>query len=156
MTDSITNLHFDNSFIKQLPADPVSENTCRMVTDACYSKILPRIPTNPELVCYSPEVAALIELRGSDCQSELFRNVFTGKELLSDMESYASCYGGHQFGHWAGQLGDGRAINLGEVVNKQNQRWALQLKGAGATPYSRHADGLAVLRSSIREFLCSR
>ncbi len=65
------------------------------------------------------------------------------------------CYGGHQFGHWAGQLGDGRAINLGDVINSKGERWTLQLKGAGETPYSRTADGLAVLRSSIREFLCS-
>jgi uncharacterized protein YdiU (UPF0061 family) len=65
------------------------------------------------------------------------------------------CYGGHQFGNWAGQLGDGRAINLGEIVNGRGEHWTLQLKGAGPTPYSRTADGLAVLRSSIREFLCS-
>jgi len=71
------------------------------------------------------------------------------------MQPYASCYGGHQFGHWAGQLGDGRAINLGEIINNMGQRWAIQLKGSGPTPYSRTADGLAVLRSSIREFLCS-
>ena len=64
------------------------------------------------------------------------------------------CYGGHQFGNWAGQLGDGRAINLFEI-NHNDQQWALQLKGAGKTPYSRGADGLAVLRSSIREYLCS-
>lgn len=56
---------------------------------------------------------------------------------------------------WAGQLGDGRAITLGETVNSRSERWELQLKGAGKTPYSRFADGLAVLRSSIREFLCS-
>jgi uncharacterized protein YdiU (UPF0061 family) len=64
------------------------------------------------------------------------------------------CYGGHQFGNWAGQLGDGRAINLTEVEHNQ-QHWAIQLKGAGETPYSRTADGLAVLRSSVREYLCS-
>ena len=68
---------------------------------------------------------------------------------------YAQCYGGHQFGTWAGQLGDGRAITLGEIVNSNKERWELQLNGAGKTPYSRFADGLAVLRSSIREFLCS-
>jgi len=68
---------------------------------------------------------------------------------------YAQCYGGHQFGMWAGQLGDGRAITLGEILNSKSERWELQLKGAGKTPYSRFADGLAVLRSSIREFLCS-
>ena len=65
----------------------------------------------------------------------------------------AACYGGHQFGNWAGQLGDGRAINLGEVVNGQGERWVLQLKGAGPTPYSRTADGLAVLRSSVRSLV---
>lgn len=67
----------------------------------------------------------------------------------------AMCYGGHQFGNWAGQLGDGRAMSLGEVVNAAGERWELQLKGAGPTPYSRTADGKAVLRSSVREFLCS-
>jgi len=71
------------------------------------------------------------------------------------MDPYAMCYGGHQFGNWAGQLGDGRAIILGEVVNGRGEPFTLQLKGAGPTPYSRTADGLAVLRSSIREFLCS-
>ncbi|KAI7755918.1 hypothetical protein M8C21_015539, partial [Ambrosia artemisiifolia] len=69
--------------------------------------------------------------------------------------SYARSYGGHLLGKWAGQLGDGRAITLGEFVNSKSQRWELQLKGAGKTPYGRFADGLAVLHSSIREFLCS-
>ena len=69
--------------------------------------------------------------------------------------SYAQCYGGHQFGTWAGQLGDGRAITIAEVVNRSGQRYDLQLKGAGMTPYSRRADGRAVLRSSIREYVCS-
>ena len=71
------------------------------------------------------------------------------------MDPFAMCYGGHQFGNWAGQLGDGRAINLGEVKTENSDHWTLQLKGAGPTPYSRTADGLAVLRSSVREFLCS-
>ena len=71
------------------------------------------------------------------------------------MQPYAARYGGHQFGHWAGQLGDGRAITLGEVLGPDGIRRELQLKGAGRTPYSRTADGRAVLRSSVREFLCS-
>jgi uncharacterized protein YdiU (UPF0061 family) len=71
------------------------------------------------------------------------------------MQPYAARYGGHQFGHWAGQLGDGRAITLAEVVNARGARYELQLKGAGLTPYSRTADGRAVLRSSVREFMCS-
>jgi serine/tyrosine/threonine adenylyltransferase len=81
--------------------------------------------------------------------------VFGGNALLDGMQPYAANYGGHQFGNWAGQLGDGRAITLGETVNARGERWELQLKGAGPTPYSRTADGRAVLRSSIREFLCS-
>ncbi|KAL9678598.1 hypothetical protein QQ045_016446 [Rhodiola kirilowii] len=81
--------------------------------------------------------------------------IFSGATLPVGSLPYAQCYGGHQFGTWAGQLGDGRAITLGEVINSKSERWELQLKGAGKTPYSRFADGLAVLRSSIREFLCS-
>ena len=82
-------------------------------------------------------------------------DVFAGNLLLPGMRPHAMCYGGHQFGHWAGQLGDGRAINLGEVPDRAGTLQMLQLKGAGPTPYSRTADGLAVLRSSVREFLCS-
>jgi uncharacterized protein YdiU (UPF0061 family) len=78
-----------------------------------------------------------------------------GNTLAPGSEPYAANYGGHQFGHWAGQLGDGRAITLGEAVNAAGQRLELQLKGAGPTPYSRSADGRAVLRSSVREFLVS-
>jgi len=109
----------------------------------------------PQLLIHSQDVANLLDFNEDDCQTPLFQDVFSGNALLDDMKPYAMCYGGHQFGNWAGQLGDGRAINLGEVATKQGQHFALQLKGAGATPYSRTADGLAVLRSSIREFLCS-
>jgi uncharacterized protein YdiU (UPF0061 family) len=94
-------------------------------------------------------------LSAAEFESGLAAEVFSGNRLLGGMDPYAMCYGGHQFGNWAGQLGDGRAINLGEVVNGRGQRWVLQLKGAGPTPYSRTADGLAVLRSSLREFVCS-
>ncbi|HVK55392.1 MAG TPA: YdiU family protein, partial [Burkholderiales bacterium] len=87
--------------------------------------------------------------------SPLFAQVFGGNALLDGMQPYAANYGGHQFGNWAGQLGDGRAITLGEMINAKGERWELQLKGAGPTPYSRRADGRAVLRSSVREFLCS-
>jgi len=85
-----------------------------------------------------------------DIQSNQFLEVMTGNSIIENSKPFAMCYAGHQFGNWAGQLGDGRAINLGEIKN-----WAIQLKGAGPTPYSRTADGLAVLRSSIREYLCS-
>ena len=80
--------------------------------------------------------------------------VLGGGQVVEGMDPYAQRYGGHQFGNWAGQLGDGRAITLGEV-QLATEVLELQLKGAGSTPYSRFADGKAVLRSSIREFLCS-
>jgi uncharacterized protein YdiU (UPF0061 family) len=117
--------------------------------------VLPRAVARPALVAYSTEVAELLDLSPRICETSEFAEALVGNRVLSDMDPYATCYGGHQFGNWAGQLGDGRAINLGEVVNRRGQRWALQLKGAGPTPYSRSADGLAVLRSSLREFLCS-
>ena len=94
-------------------------------------------------------------LTEADAASPAFAQVFGGNALLEGMQPHASNYGGHQFGNWAGQLGDGRAITLGEAVAPDGRHWELQLKGAGPTPYSRRADGRAVLRSSIREFLCS-
>lgn len=151
----LDNLNFDNCFIRELPADAETINNRRQVIGACYSHVLPTPVTGPQTVSYSREVAELLDLAPEVCVSDDFTEVFAGNRLASGMVSYACCYGGHQFGHWAGQLGDGRAINLGEVINRKGERWALQLKGAGPTPYSRTADGLAVLRSSVREFLCS-
>lgn len=151
----LAKLNFDNRFVRELPADPERANFRRQVYSACYSRVQPKPVKAPRLLAYSKEMAGLLGLSEGTCQSEPFCQVFVGNRLLPEMDTYATCYGGHQFGQWAGQLGDGRAINLGEVINDQGQRWALQLKGAGPTPYSRSADGLAVLRSSIREFLCS-
>ena len=148
-------LNFDNAFVRELPADPDPDNKLRQVHNACYSRVQPTPAAAPQLVAYAAEVARLLDLEPAYCASQEFAQVFAGNLLLSGMEPYACCYGGHQFGSWAGQLGDGRAINLGEIVNRRGERWALQLKGAGPTPYSRRADGLAVLRSSVREFLCS-
>jgi uncharacterized protein YdiU (UPF0061 family) len=148
-------LHFDNSFVRELPGEAETLRAVRGVRGACFSPIAPVPVSAPRLVAASSEVARLLELSEANCASETFLQVFSGNALLPGMAPYAACYGGHQFGAWAGQLGDGRAISLGEVVNAAGQRWELQLKGAGATPYSRSADGRAVLRSSIREFLCS-
>ena len=151
----LASLRFDNRFTRMLPADPVTENSRRQVFNACYSRVVPVRPVAPQLVAYSPETAALIDLDAAACTSPLFTRVFSGDLVLPGMDPHAACYGGHQFGNWAGQLGDGRAINLGETVNRRGEHWTLQLKGAGPTPYSRRADGLAVMRSSLREFLCS-
>ncbi len=152
---SLDALEFDNRFTASLPADPETENFCRQVYGASYSRVTPRPVVAPQRVAFSPEVAALLDLDPAVCRTEDFAQVFAGNRLLPGMDPHAMCYGGHQFGNWAGQLGDGRAINLGEVHSRSGQHWMLQLKGAGKTPYSRHADGLAVLRSSLREFLCS-
>jgi len=152
---AIENLNFDNRFVQELPADPDPANSRRPVYAACYSRVKPQRVLAPQLVAYSKEVADLLDMPPSVCESAYFTQLMAGNILAPRMDPYATCYGGHQFGNWAGQLGDGRAINLGEIVNRRSQRWALQLKGAGPTPYSRTADGLAVLRSSIREFLCS-
>ncbi|ATG92103.1 protein adenylyltransferase SelO [Methylomonas koyamae] len=148
-------LRFDNRFVRELPGDAETDNFRRQVYGACYSLVQPTPVKSPRLVAYSPEVAAELGLSEEDCLSEDFCRVFAGNRLAAGMQPFAMCYGGHQFGHWAGQLGDGRAINLGEAVCPDGRRRTLQLKGAGRTPYSRSADGLAVLRSSIREFLCS-
>ena len=122
---------------------------------AAYSRVDPTPVAGPTLVAWSREMAETLGFTPEDVASDEFAEIFAGNRLLPGMDPFAMCYGGHQFGSWAGQLGDGRAINLGEVVNSKAERWVLQLKGAGLTPYSRTADGLAVLRSSVREFLCS-
>ena len=146
---------FDNAFVRELPGDPYHGPQRRQVHGALYSHVQPTPVAAPRLIAWSPEVAALVGIDAGDIESPQFAQVFAGNAVEPGMEPYAANYGGHQFGHWAGQLGDGRAITLGEVINQAGQRWELQLKGAGPTPYSRTADGRAVLRSSIREFLCS-
>ncbi len=148
-------LTFDNRFTRELPADPETANARRQVTRACYSRVQPTKVAQPQLVAYAWEVAEELGLSRAFCESDDFPHIFSGNRVLDGMDPYAMCYGGHQFGNWAGQLGDGRAINLGEIIGPTGKRWVVQLKGAGLTPYSRSADGLAVLRSSIREFLCS-
>lgn len=148
-------LQFDNRFVQELAGDPLTTNVSRQVHGALWSKVLPTAVKAPELLSYSPEVAELLGWSAGDMQSSDAAQILSGNQLLDGMFPVATCYGGHQFGNWAGQLGDGRAISLGESVNAQGQRWELQLKGAGRTPYSRNADGRAVLRSSVREYLCS-
>ncbi|APG65480.1 hypothetical protein LPB136_08975 [Tenacibaculum todarodis] len=147
-------LNIQDTFNKELPADTILENSRRQVVNSCYSFVTPTKTAKPSLVHVSKEMLETIGLTSEDAKSDDFLNVFTGNEILENTQPFAMCYGGHQFGNWAGQLGDGRAINLTEIVHN-NKRWAIQLKGAGETPYSRTADGLAVLRSSVREYLCS-
>ena len=139
-----------NQFTYQLPGDPNFERKSRQVEASVYSFVSPIKTSKPKLIHVSKEIQSILGFSDEDIQSREFLEVVTGNALFKNSKPYAMCYGGHQFGNWAGQLGDGRAINLGEIND-----WTLQLKGAGPTPYSRSADGLAVLRSSIREYLCS-
>ena len=151
----VSRLRFDNAFVNELPGERDGGTTPRQVVGALYSQVQPTPVPAPRLVAHSPDVARLVGLTPHDVEAPAFAAIFGGNALTAGMVPYATNYGGHQFGHWAGQLGDGRAISLGEVVTTEGARWELQLKGAGPTPYSRRADGRAVLRSSIREFLCS-
>lgn len=123
-----------------------------------YTRLMPTPLPAPYLVAASPSAAALIQLDPSAFTDQHFLEVVTGNRTLPDSKPLAAVYSGHQFGVWAGQLGDGRAILLGDLPAPGTEApgiLELQLKGAGLTPYSRMGDGRAVLRSSIREFLCS-
>jgi len=108
----------------------------------------------PYLVAVSPTAAQLIGLEPAALSSEDGIATLIGNRVAERSQPLAAVYSGHQFGVWAGQLGDGRAILLGDIATVEGPI-ELQLKGAGITPYSRMGDGRAVLRSSIREFLCS-
>ena len=148
-------LQFDDLLVRSLTADPEQENFCRQVSKACYSRVRPTPVSAPSVVAVSREMVTRLGLSADAADTDWFRDVFSGNQVLDGMDPYANCYGGHQFGGWAGQLGDGRAITLGEVIGQNQERWEIQLKGAGPTPYSRRGDGRAVMRSSVREFLCS-
>ncbi len=133
----------------------VFDNGFARLPEAYYSRVCPTPVPDPYLICYSPEALALLDLDESEITRPETIEILAGNQLLPKMDAMAALYAGHQFGHYVPQLGDGRAILLGEVKNAAGEGWEVQLKGAGRTPYSRGGDGRAVLRSSIREFLCS-
>ena len=141
-------MRWHRRFLDETPGDPTVGGRPRQVPGACWSKVNPTPPPAPKLALWCPEMGEALGLERGGAE------VLGGGPVVAGMAPYAQRYGGHQFGNWAGQLGDGRAITLGEV-EVDNRFWELQLKGAGLTPYSRTADGKAVLRSSIREYLCS-
>lgn len=151
MTD-IFKLKILSPFTEHLPADPVRENYSRQVYQSCFSWVETRVPSKPAWVHMSQDYMKELGLRIVDEKAGL--QLLTGAKPFPNFQAYAMCYGGHQFGNWAGQLGDGRAIIVADVEVKGGPL-QFQLKGAGSTPYSRGSDGLAVLRSSIREYLCS-
>jgi uncharacterized protein YdiU (UPF0061 family) len=130
-------------------------NTFAKLPERFYSKVKPTGISNPYLVSFNTDAARLIDLHPEEALRPEFAEYFGGSRMLPGSEPLAMLYAGHQFGHYVQQLGDGRAILLGEVRNSNGDSWDLQLKGAGLTPFSRDGDGRAVLRSSIREYLCS-
>lgn len=142
-------------FLDHLPGDTDDRPVSRQVHGAAWSRVRPTPVAAPRLLAWSRPLAKELGLDESLFAEARTANVLAGNDLFPGMEPYAAAYGGHQFGHWAGQLGDGRAITLGELQGPDGRVHELQLKGAGPTAYSRRADGRAVLRSSIREFLCS-
>lgn len=109
----------------------------------------------PRLLAFNKDAAALLGLDPAEAQKPEFVALFSGNAVPAGAHPFSQLYAGHQFGAWAGQLGDGRAISLGQLRNAHGEPWDVQLKGAGATPYSRFADGRAVLRSTVREYLAS-
>ena len=145
---SLGSLNWISRFTDETPGDNQFGGLPRQVPGVCWSRVNPTPTPNPAVRIWSTEMAEELGLEAKE------NDILGGKKLSLGMHPYAQRYGGHQFGNWAGQLGDGRAITLGEVDTGE-RTLELQLKGSGVTPYSRFSDGKAVLRSSIREFLCS-
>lgn len=136
-------IRFDNRALRALPLDPSEENVPRAVPGACFSRVRPTPVRNPQLVALSLPALALLGLKEPrtpreeaelEAEAALY---FSGNRTLPGSEPAAHCYCGHQFGSFAGQLGDGAAVYLGEVLNPRGERWEIQLKGAGLTPFSR-------------------
>lgn len=131
------------------------DNTFARLSASFHSRLKPTPLAKPYLVSFNANAAQLIDLASDESSRQDFAECFAGNRLLAGSEPLSMLYAGHQFGHYVPQLGDGRAMLLGEIRNSAGEYWDLQLKGAGPTPYSRNGDGRAVLRSSIREYLCS-
>lgn len=167
---NLSSNNFINDFTEAFDGDLSGNPQPRQTPGVLYSLVMPDPVVQPQLLAWTSDLA---EALGIDAPNELDVKVLGGNFVNATMRPYAACYAGHQFGNWAGQLGDGRAITLGEWplplasalnvppltpasnVSPLSTSWELQLKGAGLTPYSRRADGRAVLRSSVREYLMS-
>ena len=151
---SLEDISFDNRNLRNLPIDPERRIFDRQVTNSIFSLVEPTPVINPTVLAKSVDAFALLGV--TNVKDDEISKYLSGNSILNGSTPASHCYCGHQFGSFAGQLGDGAAMYLGEVINNETgMRWELQLKGAGPTPYSRTADGRKVLRSSVREFLCS-
>jgi len=139
-------------FTEIFPGDFSGNTIQRNTPKVLFSTVEPVGFENPELIIFNEKLSEEIGLEEFN-EDDL--NFLAATHLPENIKTYATAYAGHQFGNWAGQLGDGRAILAGEITNEAGEKNEIQWKGAGATPYSRHADGRAVLRSSVREYLMS-
>ncbi|MDR2230361.1 MAG: YdiU family protein [Flavobacteriaceae bacterium] len=136
-------------FKEAFPGDNTYNNYPRQTPGVLYALVEPMEFPKPELILFNEELGEELMISKDNI------GLFSGQMLPEGVSTYATAYAGHQFGNWAGQLGDGRAINIGEVKSRSGKNIELQYKGAGSTPYSRNADGRAVFRSSLREYLMS-
>lgn len=150
--ETLSSKIFRNTFVEAFEGDESGLKQPRQTHKVLYSKVLPTPVSRPSLLAWSDDLAKELKMEKA---GEKEVAILSGNLVTPSMQPYAACYGGHQFGNWAGQLGDGRAITLGEWKVPEGKSWELQLKGPGPTPYSRRADGRAVLRSSVREYLMS-
>ena len=142
--------NINQNFTQKFPGDFSEKTMQRQTPEVLFCFIKPAEFDNTKLIDFNENLSVEIGLGALENDKDFL----VAQNLPSNVRTYATAYAGHQFGNWAGQLGDGRAIYAGEIIN-ENHQTEIQWKGAGATPYSRHADGRAVLRSSIREYLMS-
>ena len=131
------------------------DNTYRTLPEDFYHLVKPTPFINPHLVALNSDAGDLLNLDPGEFRREEFLEFFSCNKLMSGSDPLAMAYTGHQFGVYNPDIGDGRAILLGQVRNSKGESWDLHLKGSGRTRYSRVFDGRAVLRSCIREYLCS-
>ncbi|XP_077977550.1 protein nucleotidyltransferase YdiU-like [Glandiceps talaboti] len=147
----------DSLLLATFPVDKEEKIYVREVKDVLFSRVLPSPLQTPVKLAavVQPVLEDILDLHMDVTKTDYFLAFVSGNTIVTDSTPLSHRYGGHQFGNWADQLGDGRAHLLGEYLNRKGERWELQLKGSGLTPYSRRGDGKAVIRSSVREFLCS-
>lgn len=151
--ESLVNKKYQSQFVAHFPGDDSGSLLPRPTPGALWAMAMPTKVRSPKLLAWSQDLANSLGMEHP--REPLEVAVLAGNYVTETMRPYAACYAGHQFGSWAGQLGDGRAITLGEWLDENRLSWDVQLKGAGLTAYSRRADGRAVLRSSVREYLMS-
>lgn len=130
------------------------DNTYTLLPELFYKQVLPTPASNPQLIIFNEALAEALDIPRDKSDIDSYSNILAGNKILEGSVPIAQAYAGHQFGHFT-MLGDGRAILLGEHLTSDNERYDIQLKGAGQTPYSRRGDGRATLRSMLREYIIS-